>query len=65
MYTGKNIPLINENKNMKDALQLMSRMKLGCVIAKDKNNYVSGFISDGDIRRKSRNNLISKKVKEV
>jgi len=65
MYTGKNIPLINENKNMKDALQLMSRMKLGCVIAKDKNNYVSGFISDGDIRRKSRNNLISKKVKDV
>ena len=65
MHTGKNIPVISENKNMKDAIFLMSKKSLGCIVAKNKKNQVSGFISDGDIRRKSKKDFIKKKVKDI
>jgi len=65
MLSGKKIPLINENRKMKEALVLMSKKSLGCIVATSSNNYVSGFISDGDLRRKSKNNLMQKRVKDL
>ena len=62
---GKKIPLINENRKMKDAVILMSKKTLGCLVAINKKKCVSGFISDGDLRRKSKNGLIEKRVKDV
>jgi len=65
MFSGNKIPLIDENKKMKDAVILMSKKSLGCVVAINKKKYVSGFISDGDLRRKSKNNFAQKKVKDI
>ena len=65
MFTDKDIPLINENTNMKDAIALMTKKKLGCLVAKNKKNFVTGFCSDGDLRRKSKNDLINKKLKDI
>ena len=65
MFTKSSIPLINENQNMKKAITLMSKKKLGCLVVKNKKNLVTGFISDGDLRRKSKNNLAQKKVKDI
>lgn len=65
MISGNKIPLIHENKKMKEALVLMSKKMLGCLVVINGKKYVSGFISDGDLRRKSKNGFIEKKVKEV
>ena len=65
MFTGKMIPLINENKNMKKAITFMSKKNLGCLVAKNKKNFVTGFCSDGDLRRKSKNDLTNKKLKDI
>ncbi len=65
MISGSRIPLINENKKMKEAVTLMSKKALGCLVAINGKKNVSGFISDGDLRRKSKNGFMQKKVKEV
>jgi len=65
MFSGNKIPLINENKKMKDAVITMSKKALGCLIAVNKKKHIKGFISDGDLRRKSKNNFMEKKVKDI
>ena len=67
MLTGKKIPFINENSNMKSALRFISRKKLGVLVARNKNKRTTGIITDGQIRRKSekKGNLQKLKVKDV
>ncbi len=67
MISGKKIPFINENSNMKKALNLMSRKKLGILIAINKKKFTTGIIVDGQIRRSSQknNSLINLPVKKV
>ena len=50
MVTGKKLPIINSKKSIKDALTVMNNKKLGTVVVL-KNNFISGLISDGDLRR--------------
>ena len=50
MVTGKKLPIINSKKSIKDALVVMNKKKLGTVVVL-KNNYITGLISDGDLRR--------------
>ena len=63
MAQGKEIPIIDTNKNMKDAISEMSKKRLGIVCVKEKNGKIN-LITDGDIRRNS-NNLYKKKVLHV
>ena len=67
MLTGKRIPFINENSNMKSALRFISKKKLGVLVARNKNKRTTGIITDGQIRRKSekKGNLQKLKVKDV
>ena len=65
MITGSNIPLINENKKMNYAIKLMSQKKLGCLIIVNRKKNISGFISDGDLRRKSKKDILNLEVKKV
>ena len=67
MLTGKKIPFINENSNMKSALRFISKKKLGVLVARNKNKRTTGIITDGQIRRKSekKGNLQKLKVKDV
>ncbi len=67
MYRGRNIPFINENLSIKNALRDFNKKNLGVLIAKNKKGNVTGIISDGDLKRinyKSENikSLIIKKV---
>ena len=67
MYKGKDIPLINENSNIKHALKVFNKKNLGILIATNNKGNTSGIISDGDFKRinyKSENisNIIIKKV---
>ena len=67
MYRGKDIPFINENSNIKNALKVFNKKNLGVLIAINKNKNLTGIISDGDFKRisfKSDNisNIVIKKV---
>ena len=64
MVAGSKIPLINEEKKMSEAINYMSKKKLGSLIVLNKKKFVSGFVSDGDIRRQSKKDIIHLKVKD-
>ena len=67
MITKKEIPFINENSNMKNALNIITKKKLGVLIAVNKKKITTGIITDGQIRRLSQksNNLKKLLVKNV
>ena len=67
MLTGNKIPFINENESMKKALNIITKKKLGTLIAINNKKLTTGIITDGQIRRKTReiNNIYQKKVKNI
>ena len=67
MITGIKIPFVSENLNMKKALQIISRKKLGTLIIQNNNKSTTGIITDGQIRRFSEQgkNLQNLSVKKV
>tara|TARA_S200000501_G_scaffold377671_1_gene436899 strand:- start:1472 stop:2452 length:981 start_codon:yes stop_codon:yes gene_type:complete len=67
MSRGKKIPFIMENTRMKEALKLITKKKLGVLIAINKSKKTTGILTDGQIRRalqinKDLNNLLVKNV---
>ena len=65
MTSGKNIPLVNENTLLKDAIFEMTSKMLGCVGVTDDNGILKGIITDGDLRRCFSVDALSKKVVDV
>ncbi len=63
MLTGKKIPFISENSNMKNALKFISQKKLGVLVARNSKKRTTGIITDGQIRRKSEKKLSLQKLK--
>ena len=57
MLTGKKIPFVNENLQMKHALRILSDKKLGILIVQNKKKETKGIITDGQIRRYNQKNL--------
>tara|TARA_B100001057_G_scaffold461586_1_gene513727 strand:- start:5512 stop:6459 length:948 start_codon:yes stop_codon:yes gene_type:complete len=45
------IPIINLNSSIIDAVLVMTEKKYGCVVVHDKNKRIKGIITDGDLRR--------------
>ena len=67
MLTKNRIPFIRENSTMKDALRIITKKKLGFLIAKSHKGTTTGIITDGTVRRTSQkekdlHNLSVKKV---
>ena len=67
MLTGKKIPFVNENLQMKKALKILSDKKLGVLIVQNKKKQTTGIITDGQIRRFNQKNpdLLATKVNKV
>ena len=67
MIRGKKIPFISENQNLKKAIKVISKKKLGVLIITKKNNKIAGIITDGDIRRIVQKNtyLPGEKIKNL
>ena len=67
MISQNGIPFINENSNMKKALSIITKKKLGVLIARDNKKNTTGIITDGQIRRSNlkKGNLKELKVKNV
>lgn len=51
MISGENVPVVNENNNFHDTIQLISAKKLGCAIVINNDGIMTGILTDGDIRR--------------
>jgi len=61
MVSGKKMPTINYKDNFKIALKVMNQKKLGIVVIL-KNKFISGLLTDGDLRREIKN---YKKIKDL
>ena len=65
MHTGEEMPLVDENAIMQEALMTMSSKMLGCVGIVNQSGELLGVITDGDLRRWMAPNLIEEKVSKV
>jgi len=67
MLTGNKIPFVQENLNMKKALNILSKKKLGFLLIKNKKQITTGIITDGQIRRfnEKKDNLLQLSVKNI
>ena len=51
MVTKNKIPFINENKNLKNAIKIITSKKLGVLIAKNSKGLTKGILTDGNVRK--------------
>ena len=65
MYKDNDLPLISENTKFSVALNIMSKKKLGSLVMLNKKKFLSGFVSDGDVRRKHKKSMSNLKIKDV
>tara|TARA_Y100000591_G_C21824865_1_gene696016 strand:+ start:582 stop:1550 length:969 start_codon:yes stop_codon:yes gene_type:complete len=67
MLTGNKIPFVEEDLNMRKALQILTKKKLGFLIVKNKKKQTKGIITDGQIRRfnEKKNNLYEMNVSQI
>ena len=67
MISKNGIPFIEETKNMKTAIDLITKKKLGVLIAINKEKLTTGIITDGQLRRANQQNknILNLKVKDV
>jgi arabinose-5-phosphate isomerase len=65
MHTGDAIPMKPLGAKMSDALVEMSTKGFGCVCIVDKSGEIAGIITDGDLRRHMRPDLMTALVDDV
>ena len=57
------MPVIDSNKEFKEAVKVMSQKKLGIIVI-TKNKFIRGLMTDGDIRRSIENRSKEKNIKK-
>jgi arabinose-5-phosphate isomerase len=65
MHTGQTVPLIERGSLMSDAIVEMTAKGFGCVAVTDRAGKLAGIITDGDLRRHMRANLLQATVDAV
>jgi arabinose-5-phosphate isomerase len=65
MHTGDAIPIKPLGTKMSDALVEMSAKGFGCVCIVDDSGEIAGIITDGDLRRQMRPDLMTALVEDV
>lgn len=71
MHTGEDIPVVNEETLIKDAIYEISSKKMGITSVVNAAGRLVGVISDGDLRRwmekteKTGENLLAKTAKDI
>ena len=68
IHTGDDIPFVNDDTNLKDALFIISEKGLGVTGVLNNHNKLIGIITDGDIRRgleKGGNNIFNLRAKDL
>ena len=65
MHSKNNIPLTSENTNMKDVIVKITNKNFGCIGVLNQSKFLVGVITDGDLRRHMKHNMLKKKAKDV
>ncbi len=65
MHTGQEVPLITRGSLMSEAIVEMTAKSLGCVVVVDSAGKLAGIITDGDLRRHMRADLLQATVDSV
>ena len=65
MHTGDTVPLATLGTRMSDAILVMSAKGFGCVGIADAGGKLVGIITDGDLRRHMRADLLDARVDDV
>jgi arabinose-5-phosphate isomerase len=65
MHSGELVPLARLGTPMSEAILQMSAKGFGCVGITDADGKLAGIITDGDLRRHMRNDLLDAKVDDV
>ncbi len=65
MHEGASMPLVATGTRMSEALVEMTGKGFGCVGVTDANGALSGIVTDGDLRRHMRDDLLSSPVDAV
>jgi arabinose-5-phosphate isomerase len=65
MHSGDSVPLAPLGTKMSEAVLIMSAKGFGCVGITDTAGKLVGIITDGDLRRHMRNNLLDARVDDV
>ena len=65
MHTGDAVPIKPLGTSMSEALVEMSAKGFGCVAIVDAHGKVAGIITDGDLRRKMRPDLMTLRVEDI
>jgi arabinose-5-phosphate isomerase len=60
-----NVPIVRENDLMKHVLIEMSEKSFGCTCVVDDDDRIIGVITDGDLRRKIKNNFLEMTASDV
>ena len=65
MHSGPQVPLVRRGARMTDALVEMSAKGFGCVGVLEPNGALAGIVTDGDLRRHMRPDLLDVVVDEI
>jgi arabinose-5-phosphate isomerase len=65
MHTGEAVPVKPVGTIMSEALVEMSAKGFGCVAIVDRSGHLAGIITDGDLRRQMRPDLMTLAVEDV
>jgi arabinose-5-phosphate isomerase len=65
MHSGGAVPLIQRGSPMADAIVEMSAKGFGCVAVIESSGKLAGVITDGDLRRHMRPNLLQAPVDQI
>lgn len=65
MHGGEELPLIGPDTSMSDALLVMTTKRFGCVGIVEGGDRLAGIITDGDLRRHMKPDLLRQTAAEV
>ncbi len=65
MHTGEPVPLMQTGALMSEAIVTMTAKGFGCVGIADGQGKLTGIITDGDLRRHMRSDLLEQKVEAI
>ncbi len=65
MHAIEDVPIINSQATMDQAILLLTSHNLGCVIVSDDGKTLSGVITDGDLKRHMSAKLLEQPVHEI
>ena len=65
MHAGERLPLVRDDAQMGEAVVEISAKGFGCVGVLDAHGKLAGIVTDGDLRRHMRPDLMSARVSDV